>query len=121
MSKLARKPRRCKSYRLRVGQLADGRKAFAKAGYCTSALGDYRFVEVWVRDRQSYGGAALYRERTHAPAGSRAYREMFALVKRPTIDRRIPWMMPIHICQRLGWTGLKGTPGKGALAFPRAK
>lgn len=114
-------PRRCKSYRLRVGKLADGRQAFVKAGYCTSALGDYRYVEVWVRDRQAYGGAALYRERTHAPAGSRAYREMFALVKRPTIDRRIPWMMPILISQRLGWTGLNGKPGRGVFAFPRAK
>jgi len=122
MRKLACKPpRRCKSYRLRVGQLADGRKAFAKAGYCTSALGDYRFVEVWVRDRQAYGGATLYRERNYAPPGSPGYREMFNLVKKPVMDRRIPWMMPILICQRLGWTGLKGTPGKGALAFPRAK
>jgi hypothetical protein len=99
---MSKPPRRSKTYRLRVGRLADGREAFAKAGYCISALGDYRFVEVWVRNRRSYGGAQLYRERNHAPHGSPGYREMSALVK--GTDRRIPGMMPIRICQRLGWT-----------------
>ena len=94
--------RRCKTYRLRVGRLADGRAAFAKAGYCISALVDYRFVEVWVRDRQAYGGAKVYRERNYAPPGSPGYQEMFALVKGK--DRRVSGMMPIRICQRLGWT-----------------
>ena len=93
--------RRSKTYRLRVGRLADGREAYARAGYCTSALGDYRFVEVWVRNRQSYGGAKLYREWNYAPPGSPGYREMFALVK--GTDKRIPGMMPIRIAHNLGW------------------
>lgn len=99
---MSKSPRRCKTYRLRVGRLADGREAFAKAGYCISALGDYRFVEVWVRNRQSYGGAKLCRERNYAPPGSPGYREMFALVQ--GVDKRVPGTMPIRICQRLGWT-----------------
>jgi hypothetical protein len=90
-----------KTYRLRVGRLADGREAFAKAGYCISALGDYRFVDVWVRDRNAWGGIRLHRERNYAPPGSRGYREMFALVK--GTDKRIPGGMPITISQRLGW------------------
>lgn len=94
--------RQSKTYRLRIGQLADGREAFAKSGYCISALGDYRFVDVWVRDPDAWGGARLHRERNYAPPGSRGYREMFALVD--GIDKRIPGGMPITIAQRLGWT-----------------
>ena len=94
--------RRSKTYRLRVGRLADGREAYARAGYCTSALGDYRFVEVWVRNRQSYGGAKLYRERNYAPPGSPGYREMFALIVKGK-DKRVPGIMPIRIAHNLGW------------------
>ncbi len=99
---MSKSPRHCKTYRLRVGRLADGREAYARAGYCISALGDYRFVDVWVRDRRSYGGAKLYRERDYAPPGSPGYREMFALIVKGT-DRRVPGMMPIHIAHDLGW------------------
>jgi len=98
---MTRPQRPSKTYRLRGGRLADGREAYARAGYCTSALGDYRFVEVWLRNRQSYGGAKLYRERNYAPPGSPGYREMFALVK--GTDKRIPGMMPIQIAHNLGW------------------
>jgi len=97
-----RQPRRTKTYRLRVGRLADGREAYARAGYCVSALGDYRFVEVWVRDRHAYGGAKLYRERNYAPPGSRGYHEMFALIAKGP-DRRVQGMMPIQIAHNLGW------------------
>ena len=93
--------RQTKTYRLRVGRLADGREAFAKAGYCISALGDYRFVDVWVRDPEAWGGMRLFQERNYAPPGSPGYREMFALVKGQ--DKRIPGGMPIVIAQRLGW------------------
>ena len=51
------------------------REAFAKAGYCISALGDYRFVEVWVRDADAYSGMKIYRERNYAAPGSPGYRE----------------------------------------------
>ena len=94
--------RRSKTYRLRVGRLADGREAYARAGYCISALGDYRFAEVWVRDRQGYGGAKLYRERNYAPPGSPGYREMFALIVKGK-DKRVPGIMPIRIAHNLGW------------------
>ncbi len=99
---MTRPQRPSKTYRLRVGRLADGREAYARAGYCTSALGDYRFVEVWVRNRQSYGGAKLYRERNYAPPGSPGYREMFALIVKGT-DKRTAGMMPIRIAHNLGW------------------
>jgi len=105
------KARECKTYRLRVGRLADGRQAFAKAGYCISALGDYRYVDVWVRDKDAYGGIRLYRERPHAPPGSPGYREMFALVKRGR-DKRIPGTMPIRIAQSLGWCRLRSAWSK---------
>jgi hypothetical protein len=93
---------RTKTYRIRIGRLADGREAFARAGYCISALGDYRFVDVWVRDPDAYGNMRLYCERNFAPPGSKDYNEMFALVE--GIDKRIPCMMPIRIGQQLGWT-----------------
>ena len=93
--------RQSETYRLRVGRLADGREAFAKAGYCISALGDYRFVDVWVRDPEAWGGMRLHRKSEFAPPGSRGYREMFALVK--GTDKRIPGMMPLRLAQRLGW------------------
>jgi len=95
-------PRCCKTYRLRIGRLADGREAFAKAGYCISALGDYRYVEVWVRNHKSYGGAKLYSERNYASPGSSAYREMFALVQ--GVDKYVPGTLPIRICEQLDWT-----------------
>ena len=95
-------PRKCDTYRLRIGRLPDGQEAFAKAGYCISALGDYRFVEVWVRSRQAYGGMKLYRDRNYAPPGSLGYREMFAMIVSGT-DKRVPGMMPIRIAQQLGW------------------
>jgi len=95
-------PRGCKTYRLRIGRLADGREAFAKAGYCISALGDYRFVEVWVRNRQHYGGMALLVDRPHAAPGSRSYREAFAMIVKGR-DKRVPGTMPIRIAQQLGW------------------
>ena len=69
---MSKPPRCCKTYRLCIGRLADGREAFARAGYCISALGDYRFVDVWVRNRQAYGGARLHMERNYAPPGSRS-------------------------------------------------
>ena len=97
-----RNQRRCKTYRLRIGRLADGREALAKAGYCISALGDYRYVDVWVRDCRAYGGMKLYRERSFAPPSTRGYREMFALIVKGT-DKRVPGMMPIRIAQQLGW------------------
>ncbi len=99
---MSKPQRRTKTYRLRIGQLADGREAYARAGYCISALGDYRFVEVWVRDRQAYGGAKLYRERNYARPGSPGYRELFALIAKGT-DKRVPGMMPIQIAHILGW------------------
>ena len=102
MTQPRKSPRKCETYRLRVGRLADGREAYARAGYCISALGDYRFAEVWVRDRQGYGGAKLYRERNYAPPGSPGYREMFALIVKGK-DKRVPGMMPIRIAHNLGW------------------
>jgi len=99
---MRRMPRECKTYRLRIGRLVDGREAFAKAGYCISALGGYRFVEVWVRDRQAYGGMKLYRERNYAPPATLGYREMFAMIVKGA-DKRVPGMMPIGIAQQLGW------------------
>ena len=98
-----KKPRDCKTYRVRIGRLADGREAFAKAGYCISALGDYRFVEVWVRDPDAYSGMKIYRERNYAAPGSPVYREMFALIVKGK-DKRLPGMMPIRLAQRLGWS-----------------
>jgi hypothetical protein len=98
-----RKARECKTYRLRIGRLTDGREAFAKAGYCISALGDYRFVEVWVRNRQRYGGMALLADRPHAGPRTRSYREAFAMIVKGR-EKRIPGTMPIRIAQQLGWT-----------------
>ena len=100
---MSKPPRCCKTYRLRIGRLADGREAFARAGYCVSALDDYRFAEVWVRNRQAYGGACLHMERNYAPPGSRSYREAFAVIVKG-VDRRVPGTMTIRICQQLGWT-----------------
>ena len=102
MTQPRKSPCKCETYRLRVGRLADGREAYARAGYCISALGDYRFAEVWVRDRQGYGGAKLYRERNYAPPGSPGYREMFALIVKGK-DKRVPGIMPIRIAHNLGW------------------
>ena len=55
---MSKPPRCCKTYRLCIGRLADGREAFARAGYCISALGDYRFVDVWVRTAKPTAGRA---------------------------------------------------------------
>ena len=52
--------------RLLVGHLADGRRAFAIATNCISALGDYPVVSVWVNDHEDSHGLALLRDRhTH--------------------------------------------------------
>ena len=86
-SSLRKKPRPCKTYRLRVGRLADGREAFALAGYCVSALGSYRYADVWVRSSAAWGGAHLHMKRDYAGPGSPAYRETFAAIVQGT-DKR---------------------------------
>ena len=92
-----------KTYRLRIGRLADGREAFAVAGYCTSALGGYRYVDVWVRDAKALNGLKLHCFRSYAAPGSPGYREMFALVV-DGADKRRPWRMPLTIARQLGWS-----------------
>ena len=103
-----------KTYRLCVGRLADGREAFAKAGYCISALGNYRYVDVWVRDRSIFGGMKLYRERNFAPPGSLGYCEMFGLIVKGR-NRRVRGMLPLVVAQKLGWTKA-GHPASSRLA-----
>jgi hypothetical protein len=99
---MSKQPHCSKTRRLRVGRLADGREAFAIAGYCISALGDYRFVAIWVRNRQAYGGFSFYRDYTYAAPGSRKYKEAFALIVKGK-DYRVSYALPLRISCRLGW------------------
>jgi len=65
--------------RLLVGHLADGRRAFAVATNCVSAMGDYPCVTVWVNDPEDSHGLALLRDR-HVHQDSAEGRELFAMI-----------------------------------------
>jgi hypothetical protein len=91
-----------KTYRLRVGTLDDGRKAFAIAGYCTFALGDYRTVDVWVYAPEALNHIRSVLECSHAPPGSEKCRQAFDLIVEGR-ELRIEYTLPADIARLLGW------------------
>jgi hypothetical protein len=88
-------------YRLRVGKLADGRRAFAVATRCISALGDYPVVTVWVNDPKDLHRLALLRDRPYVRKGTAEYRRLFAMILDG--EERELTGCPLQIAQELGW------------------
>jgi len=87
--------------RLLVGKLSDGRRAFATAADCISALGDFPIVNVWVNDPEDSHGLALLRERHYVKRGTREYRQLFALILDG--EERELNGCALEIAQELGW------------------
>jgi hypothetical protein len=88
-------------YRLRVGRLADGRRAFAVATRCISALGDYPVVSVWVNDPEDSHGLALLRDRPYVRKDSAEYQRLFAMILNG--EERELTGCPLQIADELGW------------------
>ena len=88
-------------HRLRVGKLEDGRRAFAIATTCISAMGDYPLVEVWVNEPGGLHNLSLVRCRNYVDRGTREYRRLFGMILEGE-DRPLTGC-PAKIAQELGW------------------
>jgi hypothetical protein len=97
MNPIATKPH----YRLRVGKLADGRRAFAIATVCISAMGDYPSVSVWVNEPGSLHNLSLVRDRSYVRRGTSEYRRLFAMILNGEEHKLTG--CPALIAQELGW------------------
>ncbi len=94
--------RRIKTFRVRIGKLANNRPAFAVESEEQTPYGVRHLATVWVRSRLSAIGCRAFREVSYESPQDARYRKAFGLILF-ALEKRVRCNAPARIARRLMW------------------